>query len=218
MSSVFSFTNFVHGGHFSWGLTTRILILFVSSLCRHCFTVGHCWISQWKTQRPHLAFPLYVPKWLEFRVSPLKPRSPRVSVLTTLHYFFQERQPLCHLNCSLPPELSMFCFVLLCCRLLDYFSSVCWISAQPLSVIFPTCFHLRAPFLCLSRRVLKTVSYIISLVLGVPIVPLLTFIYLWVLQWYYLWHQFLSSSASCLWSHSDVLSSHLWSHPPSALC
>ena len=65
-----------------------------------------------------------------------------------------------------------------------------------LSVIFSVCFHLLVLFLCILCSVLKTVFHIINSVFGLWILPLITLMYLLVLQWYYFCCQFLSSTAS----------------------
>lgn len=61
LSSVFIFVNFVLGGHFSWILTTWVLILF-SQVCVD--TASLLAIAECLSEKPkgHLAFPLYVPK------------------------------------------------------------------------------------------------------------------------------------------------------------
>lgn len=87
--------------------------------------------------------------------------------------------------------------ILFCCLLLEYLLSVCWISFSDfLSVIFSTCFRLLVLFLCILYSVLKTVFHIIHFVFGLWILPLITLIYLLILQWYYFCHWCLSSTAS----------------------
>lgn len=96
-------------------------------------------------------------------------------------------------------DLSVFCFAcFVCCRLLEYLLSVCRILFSNLLV----CHLLHLAFIYLSFSsafyavFLKTDLHIINFVFGLGILPLITLIYLLVLQWYYFCCQFLSSTAS----------------------
>lgn len=116
--SVLIFDAFIHGGNFSWELTARVLIFF-SQACVDTDSLLAIAKRLSENHKGHWAFSLYVPKLLEFLVYTLKSWSQCVSVVTSLYYFFQEHQPLCHFNYFLSQIWAYL--VSLCCQLLEYF-------------------------------------------------------------------------------------------------
>lgn len=90
-----------------------------------------------------------------------------------------------------------FGFVLFCCASRMPFICMLDLCFQTFSsVIFSTCFHLLVLFLCILCSFLKTAFHIIHFALALWVPPLITLIYLLVLQWFCFCLQLLSSIAS----------------------
>lgn len=80
----------------------------------------------------------------------------------------------------------MFGSVLFCCLLLEYLLSLCWISTFKPSYLSSSLLSSACPSPLHFVSFLKTVFHIINFVFGLWILPLITLIYLLVLQYHFL--------------------------------